>query len=93
LTGFGWVGERATAKAEEQATATAISGRSGFAFTPAFGRVVFRFAVGFYCTAEAVPLSRTGFSVGADGLPLSGTGFSRLSNAVSFGGIGFQQTL
>jgi hypothetical protein len=58
---WGVVGEEATARAEEQATATAISGRFGFAFTPAFGRVVFRFAGGFYGTAEAVPLSETGF--------------------------------
>jgi hypothetical protein len=56
---LGVVGEEATARTEEQATATAISGRFGFAFTPAFGRVVFRFAVGFYGTAEAVPLSET----------------------------------
>jgi hypothetical protein len=38
-----------------------LSGRFGFAFTPAFGRVVFRFAVGFYGTAEAVPLSKACF--------------------------------
>jgi hypothetical protein len=38
-----------------------LSGRLGLAFTPAFGRAVFRFAVGSYGTAEAVPLSTTGF--------------------------------
>jgi hypothetical protein len=41
------------------AKARAISGRFGFAFTPAFGRAVCRFAAGFYGTAEAVPLSKT----------------------------------
>jgi hypothetical protein len=49
---------KATAK-QATANATAIFCRFGFAFTPAFGRAVFRFAVGSYGTAEAVPLSET----------------------------------